>query len=325
MSADGEKAGEEPIPSAELEMVKLHGASGMATADATEIAAAEGAVVDPLEPEDEAAAAERRPEYEEEHRRTVDRAGATVSLPPDVRRPGDEKPGRRHAIVAAPSAVRFATAIYGTTKRDGPLGIDVPGVSIAMRGSKVTRDWNGLAEHTTFYPALMETFPQKDIPQRHGTLNVDEQLKLQRGLVHTLGLKQGVGGDGTAHPASRRGEVVEVDPVIEKRHNIRYGLVVTHHEISARREVQLVVPLLLSLVDENNPVEDVVTTGPWVELVADPGEQGVWAVPYILTVHEYEEPLDSTTYWVDDEELKRVEAALITRFDLQIALTQVLL
>lgn len=251
------------------------------------------------------------------HAATAIRPYGTYCLPPHVRRPGDTKEARRHLLATEVSEVSYGTAMYGSTEHARPLGVDVPGVFMRARGRPHDHDRNGLAEDTSFYPAMVLLVAHENIPKRRGTLNSVEQAPICRAMVRALGLGSGVGGVGSAPAGSLRGHVLAYDHAVAHRYNIDYGLVVTDHDVSERLQVQLTIPLLLSVPMENDPVYDLETTGPWTELLDDTeGTTGVWAVPLLFTVHQDEEPLSPTGHRVDEEELKRIEGMLVRRFQL---------
>jgi hypothetical protein len=249
-----------------------------------------------------------------EHRATRVESYRTYCLPPDARRDGDAKPERRHLVVTETSSKRPGSAIYGSSVGDNPLGIDIEGVRIAERPGR--GGGNGLLRATTFYPALLSYVYADDLFDQRGTVNALERVRIQRAVHRALGIGTGVHAEQTKYDKSWRGELVMLDGSMADRHNVDFGIVVTSHVVSHGHQVQVIVPLLKSDAEYDDPEDDVPTTGTWVQLLGRRVERGVWATPLMVTVHESAEPLARVGICVDRPEIERIEAVLVRRFDL---------
>lgn len=107
-----------------------------------------------------------------------------------------------------------------------------------------------------------------------------------------------------------------LDAALADSHEADYAAVITEHEVSARGEVQIVVPLVPSNPEYDDPEDDVPTTGRWMAAMGADVTSGRWAVPFLFTVHQHEESLARVGHLVPHDELEQKDRRrVVTRLE----------
>lgn len=252
-------------------------------------------------------------QFQNEHRTTEAgvRDGVYV-IPEEARNDGDDKPERRHWVAVLPSGVRNGTAVYGTkspeaAKRHAPHRRISP--RPGPRG-------NGLLVPTFFYPTVVTYLQPQDLHDPRGALTNAESDPLRREMKRAFGIGEKRCGDAGVDPGTWRGKIVRVPLMIEEAHEFRYGVVLTCHAHSVQRYDQLVVPLFVSDPEADDPEHDVVSLDPHARSLLNTSDPVVWAVPAMLSIHQRRQPLRDTGKIISDDDLRRVEEVLASRFGL---------
>jgi hypothetical protein len=233
-------------------------------------------------------------------------------LPPDARGAGDDKEGRRHAVVALPSDVRVGSAIYGT-KSAVAAGLNAPHRRLWPRSG---REGNGLGVPTYLYPTVLTYVYSGELTDRRGVLTDLESIPLRREMRRALGIGRGRQGDAGVPADTWRGRIVEFPTEIVERHHVEFGAVLTCHEHSVAEYDQVVVPLAVSDPTIDDPEQDVVSDDPDASALLATEAPVVWIVPMTFTIHQRRQPLTDTTKRISPEDLRRIEDVLIARLRL---------
>lgn len=186
--------------------------------------------------------------------------GEVRFLPPEESPGGDPK-SRRHVLLTdCHTDDVIATVAYCST-RSGE----------AMRGAKYhlinpaeTRyTGTGFDRPTFIYLArLISIFGDELVDDPAGRL-IDDMVPMRERLREALGLGTGTGAEGTAL-GSLRGQIVTLAPEITAGVDTNLALVLTEPQYSRERRYQIIVPMYDVAEFEENDLDVVVSSAPWL-------------------------------------------------------------
>jgi hypothetical protein len=246
--------------------------------------------------------------------------GDIVELLPETE--GNDKPGRRHLVLAPIGETTPGIAVYGSGKDTAQrLGAACNPVLPRQAGAEK----NGLAKKTYFYPGRASyVFPQ-DIVKKRGKVRDIELGQARRAMRAALGITVDSASCGTCQSPKRvagswRGRVVEIGGDAFEESGIQFGLVVTEHVYSSKQHYQLLVALVASDPEVNHVEDVVVADTSIVALLGSPEvKEVVFAVPFLFSVMHRTEILADTGVVVPSAVMARVDAALSRHLQLDFA------
>jgi hypothetical protein len=237
--------------------------------------------------------------------------GEVWILPPEEQ--GNDKPDRRHAVVAPVYPRAPGTAVYGSTSPMARDRFRSPTCVVVKRP-----ETNGLNQDTLFYPTKLSCVYADELERRVGVLDAADYNALRLRLREGLGIGTKRFCDAPEHRHSWRGRIVEVREDATPGRWLQYALVVTCHEHSAFRYYQVVVPLLTSDPALDHPLDVVVSKGPLVRLLGNGQQPVVFSIPLTTTLFHRAEVAGDPKITVSPYLLGRVEDSLCKYLDCEL-------
>jgi hypothetical protein len=236
--------------------------------------------------------------------------GEVHFLPPEESPGGDPK-SRRHVLLTdCHTDDVIATVAYCSTR-----------ASEAARGAKYhlidpakTRyKGTGFDRPTFIYLARLISILGEELVDDPAGRLIDDMVPMRERLGEALGLGTGTGAEGTAL-GSLRGQIVTLAPELADGVDTNLALVLTEPQYSRERRYQIIVPMYDVAEFEENDLDVVVSSAPWLLKLGCGYSVGMLAVPLVQTAFHPEDVVDLTGVVVDSVTIHQVDEALKYHF-----------